>query len=125
MRSMKANASEPLMKGRKPYRWLSEPGSAADLGKSVGECLLSADTAPGLEAARAWTRLEHGTLEPVASMPRERPKRGDRKGMSTDAKHRDGTIRSSAEGPVMGLEPRDRVILFSFNGSTATSGRSL
>jgi len=37
--------------------------------------------------------------------------------LSTDARHRGGTTRSSVEGPVMGRERRGRVIPFSGNGS--------
>jgi len=70
-----------------------------------------ADAASGLEAARAWIRPVHGTFEPVVLMLREKPKRGDREGLSTDAGHRDGSTRSSDEEPVMGLEPRGRVIM--------------
>ena len=129
MRSMKANASEPLTKGRNSFQTVSKPGLVCCPGSSAGGGLFATDTTPGLEAARAWIRLRHGTLEPVASMQRERPKRTNREAESTErraerssARHRGGTTRSSAEAPVTGVERRGRVIQFSGNGSTASVG---
>src|SRR5664279_5488476 len=104
MRSTKANGSEPLMKGRKIIKTMSKPGYGQNPGSSGGGSCNPAVMTSGLEAARAWNRPRHGTFEPVVPMPRERPKRGDREGLSTDAGHRDGTTRSSVEGPVTGLE---------------------
>jgi hypothetical protein len=43
-------------------------------------------------------------------MPREKPKWKPHKGESTDAEHKDGAIRSSDEGLVMGLEPRGCIV---------------
>ena len=124
MRSMKANESEPLMKGRKTLQMVSKPGLRSGSGSSAGEALFTTGMTPGLKAARAWIRLRHGTLEPVAPMPRERPKRGNRKAESTEVRalrssagHRDGTARSSDEGRVTRLEPRGRVIQFLVNRS--------
>ncbi len=113
---MKANASEPLMKGRNNRDGV-ETGVSRELGISAGEDLCAIGMAPGLKAARAWIRLRHGTLEPVVPMLRETPKRGDRKGLRTDAGHRGGTTRSSGEGPVIGLERRGRGIQFTVNRS--------
>ena len=91
---------------------------------------LSADVAAsGFKAARARIRLRYGTLEPVAPMPREKPKRGDRKGQSTEGEprrvgkhrveHRGGTIRSSEDALItVRAERRDRVIQFWVNRST-------
>ena len=42
-------------------------------------------------------------------MAREKRKRRKPRGESTDAEHWDGPISKSDEGPVMGLEQRDRV----------------
>ena len=123
MRSAKANESEPLMKGRKAFQMVSEPGFQNRSGSSVGEDLFATGTTPGLEAARARIRLRHGTLEPVVPMPREKPKRGNREGQSTDAGHRGGTTRSSDEGSVMGLERRGRVIPFLVNESIPVIGK--
>ena len=86
-----------------------------------GACNLAHVTS-GTKVARARIRLRHGTLEPVVSMPREKPKRTTRKGESTDARHRGGTTRSSVEGHVMCPEPRGRVIELSVNRSTALAG---
>jgi hypothetical protein len=97
-------------------------------GWPVGSANLQAVVAAsGLEAARARIGLMHGTLEPVVLI-REKLKRGNRKSQSTAdgwatghrAGHRDGTIRSSDEVPItVGAEPRNRVIQFSINKSTA------
>jgi hypothetical protein len=96
---------------------MSKPRCHFHLGISAGAALYAAVTASGLKAARARIRLEHGTLEPVVPMQREKPKRGNREGQSTDAGHRGGTIRSSEEGSVMGPERRGRVIQFLVNRS--------
>lgn len=89
---------------------------------SDGAGLYAAVAPSGLKAARSRIRLRHGTLEPVAPMQREKPKRGDRKGQSTDAGHRGGTTRISGEAPVTGVERRGRVIEFSGNRSTTSVG---
>ena len=47
--------------------------------------------------------------ETSALMAREKRKRRKPRGESTDAEHWDGPISKSDEGPVMGLEQRDRV----------------
>jgi len=47
----------------------------------------------------------------------------NREAESTDAPERDGLLRSSNEGPVMGLERRERVIAAGF-GPTGYAGRS-
>lgn len=117
MGSVKANVSEPLMKGRKITQTMSKPGLGSGSGSSVGEDLFATGVTSGLEAARARIRLMHGTLEPVAAMTREKPKRGDRKGESTDARHRGGTTRSSDEAVVTGGERRGRVIVFRARGN--------
>src|SRR5512143_3306937 len=59
-----------------------------------------------MKVARVRSWLEHGTWEPVASMPREEPKWKPHKGQSTEAGHRGGWARSSMEVPVMGMERR-------------------
>ena len=107
---MKANESEPLMKGRNQIRRCRNPSNGVCVGTSVGLDLKATDAASGLEAARAWIGLGHGTFEPVVVMPREKLKRRPRESQSTDARHRGGTTRSSVEGPVTGLEPRGRVV---------------
>ena len=118
IRSAKANESEPLMKGRNNIQTRSKPGYDVNSGINGGVALQAAATTSGLEAARAWNRLEHGTFEPVVPMRRERPKRGNREGLSTHAGHRDGTIRSCVERPVTGREPRGRIIMPTANRPT-------
>ena len=56
-------------------------------------------TASGIEVARPSCRHGYGTWEPVVSMPRETLKRRTRESQSTNARHRDGTIRSSDDRP--------------------------
>ena len=63
MRSVKTNASEPLMKGGKYFQTMSKPGYGHDSGSNVGQDLKATDVASGLEAARARNRLEHGSFE--------------------------------------------------------------
>ena len=111
------------MKGRNMFQTMSKPGRGQDPGNSGGGSCNPADMASGLEAARAWNRPVHGTFEPVVPMLRERPKRGDREGLSTEAGHRDGTTRSSVEGPVTGLETRGRIILSLGTGQFRVIGR--
>src|SRR3990172_1859146 len=113
------------MKGRKQFQTRSKPEQASSSGNSVSGSCNPADAASGPEAGRAGIRPGHGTLEPVAPMPRGRQKGGNGRGLSTDAGHRDGTTRSSVEGPVMGLEPRGRVILSLGTGQFRVIGRGI
>jgi Group II intron, maturase-specific domain len=71
---------------------------------------LTARVASGIKVARVRSWLEQGTWEPVASMPREKPKWKPHEGPSTDAGHRGGLARSSVEVPVMGMERRGQII---------------
>lgn len=103
---MKANESEPPMTGRNRVRRRQNRGFKRGSGSSVGEVLFATDTTSGLKAARAWIGLRCGTLEPVASMQRERRKRKPREAESTEeralcssARHRGGMIRSSDDRP--------------------------
>src|SRR5262249_2016608 len=77
---------------------------------------LTARVASGIKVARVRSWLERGTWEPVASMPREKPKWSTHESQSTDAGHRGGWARRSVEGPVMGLERRGPITLFSSSG---------
>jgi hypothetical protein len=73
---------------------------------------LTASVASGIKVARVRSWLEHGTWEPVASMPREQPKWKPHEGQSTDAGHRGGLAHSSVEVPVMGMERRGQITQF-------------
>jgi hypothetical protein len=73
---------------------------------------LTARVASGMKVARVRSWLERGTWEPVASMPREKPKWPTHEGQSTDARHRGGWARSSVEVPVMGMERRGPITRF-------------
>ena len=102
-----------------------ETGDALESRDESGGSLLTAQMASGVEVARAWLRLLHGTWEPVAPTGRSdqwrgsglrpvahgrSPSSGNCEGPSTGAGHRGGPSRSSAEGPVMGPERRGRVV---------------
>jgi hypothetical protein len=102
-----------------------ETGDALEPRDESGGCLPTAQMASGVEVARAWLRLLHGTWEPVAPTGRSHqwrrsglrsvahgrsPSSGNCEGLSTGAGHRGGPSRSSAEGPVMGSERRGRVV---------------
>ena len=102
-----------------------ETGNALESRDESGGSLLTAQMASGVEVARAWLRLLHGTWEPVAPTGRSgqwccsglrsgahgrSPSSGNCEGLSTGAGHRGGPSRSSAEGPVMGLERRGRAV---------------
>ncbi len=60
--------------------------------------------ATGIEVARLCNRLRYGTREPVAPMPREKPKAATPQGESIDAGRRGGATRSSDEAAVMAVE---------------------
>ncbi len=91
-----------------------------------GGSLLTGQVVPGMKVARARFGLRCGTWEPVAPRPRatsgasvgprslaeaRTPSSRNCEGESSDAGHRGGPDRSSDEGPVMGLERRERVVL--------------
>ena len=102
-----------------------ETGDALESRDEPGGCLLIGQVVSGVEVARAWSWLLHGTWEPVAPTGRSgqwcgsglrsvahgrTPSSGNCEGLSTGAGHRGGPSRSSGEGPVMGLERRGRVV---------------
>jgi hypothetical protein len=90
----------------------SKPGSSRCSGISAGGDPLTASVASGIKVARARSRLEQGTWEPVASMLREKLKWKTHKSLSTDAGHRGGWACSSVEVPVMGMERRGPITRF-------------
>jgi len=105
----KVNASEPLKRRRKDYL-MSEPMSNSSIGIGMeGTCLLSMrhptyrrhelNTGFSSEQENLSLRCEGKTSSS-----------GHCKGESTDARHGGGTLRSSDEVPVMGMERRERII---------------
>jgi hypothetical protein len=119
---LKANASKPQMTCRKVLDDIKS-GSVIGTRDEPGECLLIGQAVSGIDAARAWVRLLHGTWEPV--VPRDGqpvvcdlrlagygriPSGRNREDKSTDAGHRGGPSGSSDEGPVMGLERSGRAV---------------
>jgi len=107
----KANASEPPMKCRKRMDDV-KTGVKSLLRDQRWRDPLTASVASGIKVARVRFWLEHGTWEPVASMPREEPNWKPHEGQSTDARHRGGLARSSDEVPVMGMERRGPITCF-------------
>lgn len=65
----------------------------------------------GIEMARSRFGLLCGTAGTCAAMSRKKAKKSNFKAQSTKALHRDGPACSSDEGPVIGLEPRSRIVL--------------
>ena len=76
---------------------MPKPEYQNDSGRSVDQDLFRIDAASGLKAARVWIGLRHGTLEPVVSMEREKPKR-------TDARPRVPMRGTGAEQPVVAMK---------------------
>src|SRR4030081_2023314 len=74
----------------------------------------TARAASGKEAGRSSPSLWYGTGDPglrhADGVKRQATSGSNREGESTDAEHRDGAVRSSDEGPVMGLERRGCVV---------------
>ena len=106
MRSVKANESKPLMKGRN-FTTMSKPGPGVRSGSSDGGGLSATVTTSGLEAARARIRLKHGTLEPVAPMPRESFKRGNRKEREYQREAKPPVRDTGTERPVVAMNGRN------------------
>jgi hypothetical protein len=61
-------------------------------------CLMTGQAATGVEGRDSDAGFCAELQEPVALMPREKPKRRKPRGESTDAEHWGGPIRSSDEG---------------------------
>ena len=125
----KASESEPPMKCRKRIDDIRNRGRVVAPGAAWREPADWPGGCPAWMVARAWSGLWCGTREPVAPMGRlasgasiglrlivwsENPKQQICEGESSDAGHRGGPDRSSDEGPVMGPERRERVVLAGF-----------
>jgi hypothetical protein len=95
VRTEKANVGEPLMRCRESVM-TSKPGPRLRPGRSLGDDLITAQTASGIEVARARSRLLVGTWEPVAPMLRGA---GDRPGRARKEQ-------PQAAGTVRGRVPR-------------------
>ena len=100
-----------------------ETGNALEFRDGSGGCLLIGQVVSGVEVARAWSWLLHGTWEPVVPRDDQLVASGlrlavsgkvssgrSREGRIPVVGHRDGPSRSSDEGPVMGLERWGRAI---------------
>ena len=119
---MKANESKPLMTCRNLLDDIKTRFVILAWDKSGGS-LLTAQMVSGMEVARAWVRLLHGTWEPVVLRDGQPVAFGlrlavsgkvssgrNRKGRIPVAGHRGGPSGSSVEGPVMGLERSGRAV---------------
>ena len=107
MGTREANESELPIKRRKVVLMASKPGRQFGSGISLGEILLTAQAAPGVEAARTWSAAlmwNVGTCR--RDVKGEIQEGGPLKGESTDARHGGGSARSSDEVFVMGMERR-------------------
>ena len=110
MRLRETSASEPLMKCRKVQDDVETGGNSLTRDEPGGR----PDFRPG------GIRHEGGVTLNQASVWNAGTCRSDAKGETqiggpyegeiTDAEHRDGAIRSSVEGPVMGLERRGCIV---------------
>ena len=119
---MKANVSEPQVTCRNALDDIKS-GCVMWTRDEPGGCLFIDQVVSGMDAARAWVRLLHGTWEPVVSRDGQPvayslrlaghgriPSGWSREDKSTDARHRGGPSGSSDEGPVMGLERSGRAV---------------
>ena len=119
---LKANVSEPQMTCRNLLDDIKS-GYVTWTRDELGGCLFIGQAVSGMDAARAWVRLLHGTWEPVVSRDGQpvagglrlagygrNPSGRNREGESTDAGHRGGSSGSSREGSVMGLERSGRAV---------------
>jgi hypothetical protein len=126
----------PLMRRRKRIGDI-KTGVESLPREEPGGCLLIGQVVSGVKVARAWSGLWCGTGEPVAPRPRaasgasigpwsfveaRTPSSGNCEGESSDAGHRGGPDRSSCEGPVMGLERRERVVRAGFQANRLRVG---
>ncbi|WP_262248436.1 endo-1,4-beta-xylanase [Parapedobacter soli] len=106
----KVNASEPLRRRRKDET-MSEPMSSGTTGISMeGTCVLSMRH-PAYRRHELNTGLCSEQENLSWRWQGKTPSGGHRKGESTDASHGGGTLRSSEEVPVMGMERRGRIIV--------------
>lgn len=119
---MKANESKPQVTCRNSLDDIESGFETLTRDEPDGSLFIG-QVVSGMHAARAWVRLLHGTWEPVVSRDGQTvayslrlagygrsPSGRNRKGESTDARHRGGPARSSDEGSVMGLERRGRAV---------------
>jgi hypothetical protein len=111
------NENEPLMRRRKRSNGIKTEGESLTRDKSGGN-LFTAQTVPGVKAARAWQRHLYGTWKPIvltlqstgvtdkasaewstqaADCEREKLKQQICKSESTGARRRDGASHMSEE----------------------------
>jgi hypothetical protein len=131
----KANASEPLMTCRNRMNGIETEGNRY-LGMSLEESLLTVQAVSGIEVARAWFRLWHGTWEPVASNATvglgerpARPSKGEPQAAET-ARGRVPTRGTGTDRLVVAMKPgnaggaKEAGCSGSFGGQPPRGGRS-
>src|ERR1700755_1889814 len=93
---------------------MSEPGGDPSSGISLGDALIRPERHPACRRreARPGFRMERENLCFVTSddVKGQAASGSNREGESTEAGRRGGAVRSSVEGPVMGLERRGCVV---------------
>lgn len=109
----KTSESKPPMNRRKRRDDVKTRGKSL-LWDQLGGNLFTAQAASGGRGGVSSTQALVWNVGTCVSMPREQLKRTTRESLSTEAGHRGGAVRSSAEGSVMGLERR--------GGTAATGG---
>ena len=102
---------------------MSKPGASQPSGISSGDDLILPERHP----ACRWREAQPGSCAERENLAGDGKGKGasgyHREAESTDAPERGGLPRSSAEGPVMGLERRGQVITVEL-GPTGYAGRS-
>jgi hypothetical protein len=105
----KTSASEPPMNCRKRRNDVKTRGLSL-LWDQLGGDLLIVQAASGGRGGVSSTQALVRNVGTCASMTREQLKRTTRESLSTEARHRGGVVRGSAEGAVMALERRDGTV---------------
>ena len=101
------NASEPLLKHREPIRDIKTGGRQNFQDKFRGLPKLLPKRCPVCRWHDSNSGFSTELWEPVVLMLREPLKWKPHKSQSTEARHWDGVVRSSAEVTVMVMERRD------------------
>jgi transposase len=101
------NASEPSLTCRNVYQLRSKPGGCGCPGIEQGRSLFRTLRPPASRWHEPVMRRLCGTWEPSAPMPTEWFKQWPCKNRSREAVRRDGTVRSSVDGPDKGFGAKE------------------
>src|SRR5262245_18537387 len=83
---------------------MSKPGVDPTSGISSGDVMIRPERHPACRRREAQSGSCMERERPASPMPRKKPSGSNREDESTEAESRGGAVRSSDEGPVMGLE---------------------